>query len=287
MSSTFAFVQCKSVEDVCRYLQKHGQNARIMAGGTDLLVGLRKDTIDVELVIGISRLETLKAITPLRKGGLRIGAAATMSQIAANAAISQDYRALAEAAMTVGSVQIRNRATLAGNICNASPAADTVPPLLIFDACLNLVSLKGRRRLRIEEFLVGPGTTNLRRGEMVESIDLPPFEPSGSSCYLKLGRTRGVDLSLVGVAICLTGRKEVRAAFASVGPTVIRVYEIEEVLSGNAWTEEVLKQAVEAIERRINPISDVRSSSDYRRAMAGALFRRALLTASARLENSV
>jgi carbon-monoxide dehydrogenase medium subunit len=195
------------------------------------------------------------------------------------------FPALVEAARVVGSVQIRNRATLAGNICNASPAADTAPPLLIFEAVVNLFSKAGRRAVPIAEFLTGPGRTVLERGEIVESIDLPlPPRPSGAA-FGRVTRRYGVDLATINLCCLVTASGQARLAYGAAGPRPFLVRDESGVLTNpdgdpGAW-DPVLRRLLE----QASPISDVRSSRDYRQAMLLVMSRRALRAAIERMRN--
>ena len=283
MSASFRYVQPHGLEDACRFLAGHAEDARALAGGTDLLVGLRRGTISARYLVGLGNLREPGDIDPLTGGGMRIGFRATLEETAAHPLIGNRYRALSEAAHTVGSVQIRNRGTVVGNICNASPAADTAPALLVFEAAVNIRGAEGRRTVPLEEFFLGPARTALGPGELVESIDLPPAGSPSASCYLKLGRTRGVDLAVVGVSVCMAADGETRVALASVAPTPMRARAAEEILASGTGSG-ALEDAARAAADEISPVSDVRASAAYRRAMARVLFKRAVLLARKRQE---
>ena len=256
-------------------MAEYGQEASLLAGGTDLLVGIRNGKRKPSHLVNLNNLEELREIRPLPDGGLRIGALATLRRIAFHPQVREQYQALAESCQMVGSVQIQNTGTLAGNICNASPAADTAPSLLVLDARVNVVGLQSRRTIPVSDFILGPAQTALRSDEVVESVDLPPGQKS-ASCYLKLGRTRGVDLAIVGVAVQVSGRLAPGVAFASVAPTPLRVREAEAELAVNPFDEARIEAATRAVIGAIHPISDLRASAEYRTAMACVLLRRAL-----------
>ena len=256
--------------EVTSLLAESGRTGRIHAGGTDLVVQIRAGAVTPEHVIDLSRVPDLDAIEATPEGGLRIGARVTMSAIRGDARITGGVTALAEGAAEVGSHQIQNRATLAGNLCNASPAADTIPSLFVFGAAVHVLGPGGPRVVGVEEFAVGPRATVLEKGEWVTAVEIPPVSPAGSS-YVKLGRTPGVDLAIVGVA-CLVSAAGPRFAFASVGPTVRTAPQADRILAeGQTFTQEV----EEAIATEIAPIDDVRASAGYRRAVAPVLARRA------------
>jgi carbon-monoxide dehydrogenase medium subunit len=257
----------------------------VLAGGTDLIVRLRRGQALPRIVIDLKRVSSLHSGIVETGAGLRVGALVMMSQIIEDERMRHHFPALVEAARVVGSVQIRNRATLAGNICNASPAADTAPPLLIFEAVVNLFSKAGRRAVPVAEFLTGPGRTALDRGEIVESIDLPlPPRPSGAA-FGRVTRRYGVDLATINLCCLVTASGEARLAYGAAGPRPFLVRDDSGVLTNadgdpGAW-DPVLRRLLE----QASPISDVRSSRDYRQAMLLVMSRRALRAAIERMRN--
>ena len=276
MASAFIYVDPKDTDEVCALLHNRKNDAYVVAGGTDLLIKIRNGAIRPRLLIGLRHLSNLKQITSLSDGGVKIGALVTMSEVAVHPLLTSRYSALVEAVVTVGSVQIRNVATLIGNICNASPAADTAAPVLLFNAIIHTVKISGRRALPLEKFFLGPGQTALGEDEIVESVELPSPAPCSGSCYLKLGRTRGVDLALAGAACLVTRDGERRLALTSVAPTPLRIREAESILSTASLSESIIRQAERVVAETIAPVSDIRASKEYREAMILVLIRRAL-----------
>lgn len=266
----FAYLRPGTLEELFTLIRAQGSGARLLAGGTDLLVRLRARRESPAVVIDLKRIGELRADISGIEGGIRIGARTVMTDVIEDARVRAHFPALADAARTVGSVQIRNRATLAGNLCNASPAADTAPPLLAYGAHLNLLSADGERRLPADEFFEGPGRTALSPGELVASIDLAaPVERTGSA-FERLTRRRGVDLAIASVCCVVRESGEVRFAFGAVGPRPFAVSSRR-----GALLEEVLGHA--------QPISDLRAHADYRAAMLPVLARRALNAAESRM----
>jgi CO/xanthine dehydrogenase FAD-binding subunit len=267
----FDYARPETLEDVFALLARHGARASLLAGGTDVMVRLRTGRTSPDIVIDIKKVVALRSDVVEFKTHLRVGARAVMSDLIADERIRRHFPALIEAASVVGSVQIRNRATLAGNICNASPAADTAPALLAHQAVVNLIAASGARRVPLTEFFTGPGRTVLRPGELVESIDLP-FErgPSGAA-FGRITRRRGVDLATINLCCLVTGAGETRIACGAVGPRPF-------VVSGDD-KDVVLRQAM----AQAVPISDVRGSREYRQAMLLVMGRRSLESALARL----
>jgi CO/xanthine dehydrogenase FAD-binding subunit len=263
---SFEYLRPESLDQLLTLMRLHGSGARLLAGGTDLLVRMRKGAEPPRAVIDLKRVAELRDDVVESNGVIRIGARAVMTDVIANPSVRQHCPALVEAAMVVGSIQIRNRATLTGNVCNASPAADTAPPLLAYGARVNLVSDTGKRQMPLDEFFAGPGRTVLAPGEIVESIDVP-LPPLGSgSAFERITRRHGVDLAIVSVCCVVSGTGDARFAFGAVGPRPFVVAS-----RADAPLDDILARA--------RPISDLRASDDYRAAMLRVLARRALHTA--------
>jgi CO/xanthine dehydrogenase FAD-binding subunit len=211
------------------------------------------------------------------KFGLFIGASITVNQVAELKAILDKYPALVQAANLLASYQLRNRATLVGNICNASPGADLAAPLMVYDAKIHIASSEGTRTVDINSFFTGVKRTVLKRNELVIGVTLPDVSEGDNSIFLKQARIKGHDLAIVGVAARITADKKVRLAMTAVAPTPISIVSLEETLSGKALTKELADMAGKEVRNIIKPISDVRSSAQYRLHVAGVLVKRALL----------
>jgi carbon-monoxide dehydrogenase medium subunit len=265
---SFQYVRPESLDELLGLLDEHGPEAKLLAGGTDLVVRLRSGRGLPRIVIDLKRVGALRADVVETGECLRIGARAVMTDLIEDRRVRRYFSALVDAASAVGSVQIRNRATLAGNICNASPAADTVPALLVYGAVANLVERTGRRSVPLTGFLLGPGRTVLNRGEIVESIDLPlPSEPAGAA-FGRITRRRGVDVASVNLCCLVKASGETLFACGAVGPRAF--------LMRDASVEDLIAQS--------SPISDVRSGRDYRIAMLAVLGRRCLAAARDQLQ---
>jgi CO/xanthine dehydrogenase FAD-binding subunit len=242
-----------------------GGTTRLLAGGTDLLVGLRSGAITAEHVVDLVDVAEVRGVH--RDGErLHIGAGASLWTLAEHPVVRTRFAALAEAVRCVGSLQIQARATLAGNVCNASPAADTSPALLLYDAEVGVRSARGQRSVPLADLWTGPRRTVLEADEWVDRLTLTDPGRHGSA-YVKLGRTRGVDLALVGVAVLVTD-DATRVAACSVAPTVGRLPDVERALDAGGDVER-------AVAASISPISDIRAGADYRRAMTAVCSRRA------------
>jgi len=258
-----------------------GREARFLAGGTDLMVQLADGAPAPDALVDLSGLEELRGIR-LDSTGLRIGAAVTLEELAGRADLPS---CLVQGARAVGSPQIRCLGTLGGNLCNASPCGDTLAPVIALQGRLVLASAGGRREVPAEEFFTGPKATVLRRGELLSEVLFAPPTLRGASAFRKIGKRNGQAISQVNVAVWLeiepgTGViRAVRIAAGSVAPTPIRLVRVEALLQGRTVDEELERAAAGAAASEIHPISDVRASAEYRRAVTAALLREALAQA--------
>ena len=274
------YVRSSSVEEALALLQKATLPVRVLAGGTDLLPRLRLDPAEKVGVVDISGASDLAGIVPARQG-LRIGAATKLAAVVTSSQLSGSaWQVLAEAASLVGSPQIRNLATLGGNICNASPAADTIPALLVLDAQAEMVSARGVRSIPLSEFFVGPGQTVLEKDEILASVLLPEPPAQAVATYLKHSPRRAMDLAVVGVGVLLAraeGQIEARIALGAVAPTPLRARQAEKLIrQAPCLDDETIAEAARLAAQEARPISDVRASAEYRTAMVEVLTRRAL-----------
>ena len=283
--NSFTYARPESLDEALALLAEYGPAATILAGGTDVVVRLRTGRVLPAIVIDLKRVPALRADILETDTCLRVGARTVMADLVADARVRSRFPALAEAAHEVGSVQIRNRATLAGNICNASPAADTAPALLVYGAVVNLVQASGTRSVPIDRFFLGPGRTVMERGELVESIDLPfAKEPQGAA-FARATRRRGVDLATVNVACLVRASGQTLLAYGAVAPQPVLVRDDTGKLA-DANCREVDKIGIlENLISHATPISDVRASDVYRRALLRVMSRRVLDTAVANLRS--
>ncbi len=278
----FDYLEPSSLSEAVSLLDHYGKNARIFAGGTDLLVTMKKGELNPRHLINIKGIPGQDYIRYDEKEGLQIGALTTIRQIETSRVIQESFLPLAQAARALGSVQIRNRATIGGNLCNASPSADTAPPLLALDAAVKLVGSQGERVLPLERFFVGPGSTVLNK-EILTEIIIPHPALHTQGIYLSISRRRAVDLALIGVAVVAAlnpdkGEWEaVKIALGAVAPTPIRAHHAEKVLEGKSMDAGLIEEAaLIASEKEASCISDVRASDWYRKEMVRVLVQRAL-----------
>ncbi len=280
----FAYERPTDLAAAVALLAEHGPEASPLAGGTDLIIRLRDGSIQPRLVVDLKRIAELDGEIRDVDGGLRIGARTVMTDIAADPRIARDYRALAEAAAVVGSVQIRNRATLAGNICNASPAADTAPALLVYDATVVVAGPGGLRRIPIDAFFVRSGVTTLERGELVTAIELPaPNRPLGA-VHVRRTRRRGHDLASVTLCCAVNDLGITRLAYGSVGPRPVLTVDETGTLADPAAPDDAKAEIIETLFAAASPSPrSMRASPEYRLAMLHLLGLRAVRTAIERL----
>ena len=256
-------------------------DARALAGGTDLVPQVREGRRRAGRIVDLKRIPELTAIAMLRDDGFCIGAAATASAVARHARLAAAYPAVAQSAQLIGGVQIQNRASLGGNICNAAPSADAVPALICHDAQAVIVGRSGRRQAAVEELFRGPGQTTLEPGEILVSILLSAPAPRSAAKYLRFTPRREMDIAIAGAAtwISLDARGAIAAArvvLASVAPTPIRAASAERRLIGERPTRALLEEAGRLAAGDARPISDTRGSADYRCSLVAVLTARAL-----------
>ncbi len=280
----FAYERPAHLEDALRLLAGHGPEARLLAGGTDLIIRLRDGTIQPSLVVDVKGIAELDGEIRERDGDLEIGATTVMTDIAADERIRRDHQALAEAAAVVGAVQIRNRATLAGNICNASPAADTVPALLVDDARVVATGPSASRRIPIDAFFVRSGVTTLAGDELVTAIELPrPATPRGT-VHVRRTRRRGHDLAAVTLACAVAPDGVTRIAYGSLGPRPLLVVDASGLLADPSASDDAKRERLAALFVDASPSpTSMRSGPEYRLAMLHVLGLRAVHTAIERL----
>lgn len=277
MLSKFDYCRPDNLDEALKYLDEN-PGTDILAGGTDLMLELRSNTIDAKNILDIKEIPETKKLSYTEGEGLFIGASIPVNKISEDDVIREKYPAVVLAADALASFQIRNRATVIGNICHASPGADTSAPLLVYDAKVHIASTEGTRVVDIEDFFTGLKTTTVKDNEIVIGVSIPDVEEGDNSIYLRKSRIKGHDLCNVGLAIRITAEKEVYLAIAAVEPIPIRLTELENSLKDKELTEELGPWIQEEIKKYINPRrTSVRSSAEYRYHIAGVLAKRGLL----------
>ena len=276
----FEYHQPQSLDEASALLAEIGTQASIIAGGTDLLVEIKEELRKPLHVVDIKKLPGLSDLSFDASEGLRFGALVTARQIETWAPVIEHYPNLRTAVSLLGSIQVRNRATVVGNVCRASPSADTIPPLVADGASLAVYNRTGERTIAIEEFFTGPGRTVLAPGDIVTGISVPPPQPASGRAYIKHGRRKAMELATVGVAVSLDRDgdtcREIRIALGAVAPTPIRARNAEALSRGRALDLSAIAAIADAAMAESTPISNVRASADYRREMVGVLTRRAI-----------
>ncbi|NLM42973.1 MAG: xanthine dehydrogenase family protein subunit M [Clostridiales bacterium] len=275
----FQYVKPATLNEAADILYQNGDEASILNGGTDLLVRMRDKMIKPKVVVDVKAIPELKELKYTEEEGLFIGAVVTMNEIVCSDIILEKYKILAEAAHEVGSYQLRNRATMTGNVCNASPSGDTIAPLYVLSANIKIFSKEGIKLVPIDDFILGVRKIALKPGEIVVGIQIPPIKGKNGGSYYKHSRRKDVDLATVGVAaFCNEGRWKI--AYAAVAPTILRGYKAEEILNKlDVIDDTTLIPAMDAAVEEISPISDVRASKEYRFDMIRISLKRAVLAA--------
>jgi CO/xanthine dehydrogenase FAD-binding subunit len=280
----FAYERPTHIEDAVALLGKHGAEARLLAGGTDLIIRLRDGSMEPRLVVDAKGIGELDGEIGATDDRVSIGALTVMTDIAAHELIRREFEALAEAAAVVGSVQIRNRATLAGNVCNASPAADTAPALLVYGATVVASGPAGERRIPIDGFFIRSGVTVLSRDELVVAIELPRPTIRRRAVHVRRTRRRGHDLASVTLTVAVSEDGVTRLAYGSLGPRPVLVTDDTGGLADPAVPDRAKMQLLENLFGAASPSPrSMRASPDYRLAMLHTFGVRALATAIERL----
>jgi len=283
----FEYFAPSTLSETISLLAKYKGNAKIFAGGTDLLVQMKQRKLTPEYLIDIKNIAELNYIKYNENEGLKIGALVTHSSLANSKITQEKCNILAEASLAVGSVQTRNRGTIVGNICTSSPSADTPPALIALDANLKLISTEGERMINIKDFFINPFKNIIKKTELVTEIQISDLPPNSGSTYLWLPKITAVDETLVGVGVIITVENienkictNVRIGLGSVAPTPIRAEMAENFLQGKRIDDDIIKEAAEIASNETSP----RSRAEYRKEMVKVYVRRALNQAIKRIE---
>jgi CO/xanthine dehydrogenase FAD-binding subunit len=280
----FTYERPSTLAGAIALLERHGPQARVLAGGTDVVIRLRDGSLAPGVLVDVKRIPELRPRIEVAGDRLLISAGTVMTDVAGDEQVRRHFPALVEAAEVVGSVQIRNRATLAGNICNASPAADTAPPLLVYGAEVVATGVAGSRRIPLDEFFVRSGQTTLRPGELVTAIEVPIPTRRAGACHLRRTRRRGHDLASVTLCCSVDEAGMTRLAYGSVGPRPVLVVDESGVLADPTGSGAAKAAIFERMFAAASPSPrSMRASPEYRLAMLRVLGARALRLAIARL----
>ena len=281
MLPEFELIQPENLNEATRLLLELGEKGCPLAGGTDVFVSMKEKGFQPEVLVDLKGIGELMGIAPAGDHGVSIGATTTLHEVETNKLVKEICPVLAEIVGQVGSIQVRNRGTIGGNVGNGSPAADLARALLILDADMEVESATGRRAVPIESFFIGPGETAIRRGEILRRILVSALKPGTRTASIKYGPRRAMDCAVASVAVALTFDpsgvcQAARIALGSVAPTPIRARQAEALLVGHKITEGHLEKVAKAAQSEARPITDVRASAGYRIQLVQVLVKRAI-----------
>lgn len=286
----FEYAAATSVDEAVSLLAARGDRAKILAGGTDIIVQLREGLREADLVLDVKKIPQLTELSFDAGQGLRLGASVPCYKIYENEAVAAAYPALADSARIIGGWQIQSRASIGGNLCNSSPAADSIPSLIALDAVCQIAGPGGRRSVPVAQFCTAPGKNVLKRGEFLLSLDFPPPQPRTGSRYLRFIPRNEMDIAVVGVGAWLrldgSGKniEEARLGLAAVAPTPLAATEAASWLAGKPVTVETFSEAGRLARDIARPISDMRGPAEYRVHLVGVIAERALAGAADRAQ---
>jgi len=292
LMKSFDYVAPKTIADVVGLLTVKGDRARVLAGGTDIIVQVREARRDLDLLIDVKAIPELCALSFDRERGLRLGAAVPCYRIYENQEVRRAYPGLIDAVELVGGIQIQSRASVGGNLCNASPAADTIPPLIVYEAVCVIAGPNGTREVPVEKFCTAPGRTVLGKGEFLVQLTLPPPKARSGANYQRFIPRNEMDIAVVGVGVSVTLDASLsrcvaaRLALAAVAPTPLLVPEAGAALVDGPITDDLIDKAAALAQAAARPISDMRGDADYRRHLVGVLTKRVLGRAIARAKEN-
>jgi len=278
----FDYATVRSVEEAVSLLAKHGDQARALAGGTDLIVAVREGRRKVALMVDIKGIPEVNQLTYDAAQGLTIGAAVPCYRIYDHQEIAAAYPGLIDAFSLIGGTAIQGRASVGGNLCNASPAADTIPALIVHETTCVIAGPNGKREMPVEQFCTGPGRTALQNGEFLVALRMPAPQPNSGGQYLRFIPRNEMDIAVVGVGARVvlnqgqTAFVSARIALGAVAPTPLFVEAAGAVLAGKPVSDDSIQQAAEAAQAAARPIDDMRGTAQYRKHLVGVLTRRAL-----------
>jgi CO/xanthine dehydrogenase FAD-binding subunit len=278
----FDYAPARSVDEAVSLLAQQGDQARVLAGGTDIIVQVREGRRQVAMLVDIKGIPEANQLSYDGSQGLTIGAAVPCYKIYESQDIAALYPGLIDAVSLVGGIQIQGRATVGGNLCNASPAADTIPALIVHNTTCLIAGPNGRREIPVEQFCTGPGRTVLQAGEFLVSLRMPAPQPNSGAHYLRFIPRNEMDIAVVGAGASVVLNRDhtsfvsARVALGAVAPTPLLVEPAAAALVGKPVADETIQQAAEAAQAAARPIDDMRGTAAYRRHLVAVLTRRAL-----------
>ena len=286
----FDYARPYSIGEAVQLLSGAGDKARVLAGGTDLLVQLRADRKQAELVVDVKRIPEMNEIRYQAEKGLELGSAVPCYQIYRNPLLKEKYPALVDVASIIGGTQIQGRASIGGNLCNAAPSADSIPLLIALGVRCRIAGVDGEREVPVEQFCTGPGRSILKPGELLVSLQFPPPAPGKGACYIRFIPRNEMDIAVAGAGVGVeldNGLiRSARIALASVAPIPLYVPEAGAALAGSPASDDAIQRAADIAKEAAKPITDMRGTVDYRRHLCGVLVRRALHAAIRRAKET-
>ncbi|MCP4172799.1 MAG: xanthine dehydrogenase family protein subunit M [Fuerstiella sp.] len=284
----FEYAAPTQLDEAIRLLAAAGDGTRILAGGTDIIVQLREGLRSADLVVDIKKISELTQLKLSGDKGLHLGASVSCRRIYDDQNIAASYPGLADAVRIIGGWQIQSRASVGGNLCNSSPAADAIPPLIAYSTTAHIAGPGGKRMVPVEEFCTAPGHNILQQGELLVALTLPPQPSSAGSAYQRFIPRNEMDIAVAGAASWVqldqSGERieQARIALSAVAPTPVFAVDASEWLKGQVVSEEVFAEAGELAKRVASPIDDMRGTAEYRTHLVGVLTKRTLATACQR-----
>lgn len=281
----FEYISAKSTPEAIQWLSSHPGSVKILAGGTDLLVQLREGKIQPTLLLDVKEIPDLNRIEYDPQKGMDIGAVIPCLHLCRNKSLSLYYPGIVDAISLIGGIQIQGRASLGGNLCNASPAADSIPALIVHHALIHIAGISGRRWIAVDGFCLAPGKNILKNDEMLVSIHLPPPPNNFGAAYLRFIPRNEMDIAVAGSAVSISLEEDLRTistisiALASVAPTPLFVSEVSSTLIGKEIGQELITTAARIASEAARPITDMRGTAAQRKHLAGILTRRAMIKA--------
>lgn len=276
----FEYARPGTVDEAVRLLSEHGEKARVLAGGTDVLVQLRGGFRAADWVVDIKEIPELNGITWDDSSGLTIGAAVPCYRVYGNEDVKKHYPGLVDAASLIGGTQVQGRASLGGNLCNAAPSADAVPAMIVLEAIARVVGPDGERTIVVEDFCSAPGKNVLKPGELLVSLHFPAPKPHSGAHYMRFIPRNEMDIAVAGAGVSVVldngNFASARVALASVAPTPLFVKEAGDALAGQPVNDESIQRAAEIAKQAAKPIDDMRGTTRYRKHLCEVLTRRAL-----------
>lgn len=285
IAQVYQYQRPKTVQDAVELLDQVGDKGRILAGGTDLIGWLTEDLVTPEILVDIKGIESLKTLA-LNGNTLTIGSGVTVAELMESAVIREHFPLFYEMAGVLACTGIRNRATVVGNISSAVPCCDNGPVLLVYGAVIHAESIAGTRDIPMSDWFVAPRKTALKTGEMVTGISVPLPKGNYAGCFVKQKRYKGEDLAQSSVAILALEDGSYRVSFGSVAPTPVRGPKIEALICCKPMTPELIAQACDLIPQETAPITDIRSTKEYRAHMLKVMFRRGMETVNSRINGN-